>query len=181
MREEFGIFLDSLRRTTRAVEPHYFQMPVAGLEEPIYRERVYCYELYHQLRNSLPRGFPFVLAGEVDKEGHPTIHKAIGPYKPDFIVHEPGGMGSNLVVVEVKPSVTTGSEFREDLRHLRSFLEAAGYFAALSLVYGGMKEKRLQSFARDFETLFAGLVDKQSVLMHHDRPGEPARVIHAIP
>ena len=84
------------------------------------------------------------------------------------------------MVVEVKPSVTSESESREDLDHLRLFLERAEYFTAILLVYGDIEEKRLRYFAREFETIFAGLKDKQSLLRQHDRPGDSARVIHAI-
>src|SRR5262245_38397876 len=83
------------------VSREYFQVPVADAEA-VYRERVYCYELYHQLRCLWDR-FPFSLGGEVDKSGNP--HFAEGPYaqaEPDFLVHTPGAMGDNLAVIEVK-------------------------------------------------------------------------------
>jgi hypothetical protein len=84
----------------------YFQLPIAEADA-VYRERVYCYELYHQLRR-LWRDFPFSLGGEVDKEGHP--HFKNGPYagaKPDLLVHWPGNMDGNLACVEVKPGTGT--------------------------------------------------------------------------
>ena len=46
-------FLKLLIEATARVPLHYFQLPVAEREDPIYRERVYCYELYHQLRTLL--------------------------------------------------------------------------------------------------------------------------------
>jgi hypothetical protein len=58
---------------------HYFQLPVAGsdAEEAEYRERVYCYELYHRWRCHWAEGFPYSLCGEVDKQGHPLIEVAL--------------------------------------------------------------------------------------------------------
>ena len=47
MREDFNLLLDLIRDATAALDAHYFQLPVAELEDVIYRERVYCYELYH--------------------------------------------------------------------------------------------------------------------------------------
>jgi hypothetical protein len=123
----------------------------------------------------------YVLAGEVEKTGHPIIHQAIGPYKPDSIIHVPGYMGRNLAVVEVKPANASLAEFREDLLHLRQFLEEAQYFGAVSLVYGDISEKRRELFAGEFETIFHGLNEKQSLFMLHERPGQPARVVHAVP
>src|SRR5215469_14219077 len=128
MRKDFGFFVEVLRRSTASLEAHYFQVPVAELEDPIYRERVYCYELYHQLRCNLAGARGYVLAGEVDKTGHPVIHHVIGPYKPDFIIQEPGHMERNLAVVEVKPANASLAEFKEDLQHLRQFLDDARYF-----------------------------------------------------
>jgi hypothetical protein len=156
-------------------------MPVAELEAPIYRERVYCYELYHQLRSILPCELSYVLAGEVDKKGHPIIHETIGPYKPDFIVHRPGDMRRNLAVVEVKPANTSLAEFKEDLNHLRQFLDEARYFGAISLVYGELRHERLEAFTVEFGRAFENLVDKQSIFMWHEDPREPARIVHAIP
>ncbi|MCC6968047.1 MAG: hypothetical protein IT391_17385 [Nitrospira sp.] len=66
-------FLAALKKATREVPQGYFQLPVAGQTLPIYRERVYCYELYYQLRVALPDDFQFSLAGEVDKSGHPIF------------------------------------------------------------------------------------------------------------
>lgn len=43
--------LDSiLKEPTVAIADPCFQLPIAGEENPIYRERAYCYELYQQLR-----------------------------------------------------------------------------------------------------------------------------------
>lgn len=181
LKEDFEIFLESLRRATRSLDGHYFQMPVTGLEEPIYRERVYCYELYHQLRRVLPGEFRYFLAGEVDKSGHPIIHKAVGPYKPDLIVHEPGHMERNLAVVEVKAMNTSIAQFREDLDHLRQFLLEAAYFGAIALVYGEPDDERQKLLAAEFERVFGGLADKSAIFIRHENPGQPCRIIHAIP
>ena len=114
---------------------HYFQLAVAGKENPIFRERVYCYELYHQLRCIMENTFPYELDGEVDKAGHPMIRKA---KKPDFIVHEPGNMKYNLVVIEVKDITVTErlEDLRKDLNTLKYFLKKAAYYYAIMLVYG---------------------------------------------
>jgi len=41
-----------------AIEAAYFHINIDG-GDAIYRERVYCYELYHQVRNRWPREFLF--------------------------------------------------------------------------------------------------------------------------
>jgi len=136
MDEEFAEFEAMMERATAGIGELYFQLPVAQLADAVYRERVYCYELYHQLR-SIWNGFDFSLGGEVDKGGHPLFRD--GPYahaKPDLLVHRPGDMDRNLACVEVKPSLRPWNEFREDLKKLTWFCHNARYHRGLFLVYG---------------------------------------------
>jgi hypothetical protein len=122
------------------IGPEYFQLPVAGAEEPAYRERVYCYELYHRWRCHWFEGFPFSLNGEVDKSGHRLIR---GGLKPDFLVHIPGWM-INLLVMEVKPANADRDDMVVDLKKLTKFHrdlvdqegQPANYYAAYFWVYG---------------------------------------------
>lgn len=166
---DFEGFLGLLREATRRVEAHYFQLPVAGAEAPIYRERVYCYELYHRLRQVMPNEWPYVLGGEVDKGGHPIIREGVGEAKPDFIVHVPGSMDRNLAVVEVKPVTSGQGAIVKDVRTLTRFTALAGYFGGVYLVYGSGDIKR---FARAAERLGAGIH-----LAWHRQPGEPCDVL----
>jgi hypothetical protein len=118
----------------------FIQLPVADAEDPEYRERVYCYELYHQWRTHWPKGFPFSLSGEIDKSGHPLIRNRT---KPDFLVHIPGQM-TNLLIVEVKPKNAVRLEMAEDLvklTHFRRDLKnkdksPANYYEAYFWLYG---------------------------------------------
>ncbi|MGD8457430.1 MAG: hypothetical protein PVF83_13695, partial [Anaerolineales bacterium] len=77
MEGDFEQFLIMLCVATSNIGEQYFQLEVAEREEHIYRERVYCYELYHQLRVVTPDGFNYQLDGELDKSGHPLIHDAV--------------------------------------------------------------------------------------------------------
>ena len=132
----FKQFFEFLMKAAQNIDSHYFQLPVADSDEPIYRERVYCYELFHQLRCELGDGFPYKLHGEVDKAGHPIIRKN---RKPDFIVHEPGQM-SNLVIMEVKPITVKEKieDLRSDFAKLKFFVSEANYYRAIMLIYGSI-------------------------------------------
>jgi len=137
----FNYFIKSLNNAAKNMDPHYFQIPVAGEgEDELYRERVYCYELYHQLRLELGDSFPYKLYGEVDKSGHPIIREA---KKPDFIVHEPGNMDNNLLIMEVKSIVGAKNEngLNTDLEKLRLFLDEYKYYRAIMLIYGSENGK----------------------------------------
>lgn len=136
MEKDFQYLLESLKRAARRINRHYFQLDVAGSEDPMYRERVYCYELYHQLRCVLGDNFLYKLDGEVDKATHPIIQQGLGAKKPDFIIHVPGKMDQNLVVIEVKPATVKVNELREDLKKLEGFLDKARYYHAIMLIYG---------------------------------------------
>jgi len=111
-----------------------FEVPVAGAKELAIRERVFCYELYHHLRSAFDdAGFCYMLAGELDKGGHPIIR---GNVIPDFVVHEPGDMSRNLCAIEVKPLSGATKGFRKDLATLTTFVRDYSYHRGILLVFG---------------------------------------------
>jgi hypothetical protein len=140
MEQQFRRFADILEAATGAISEEYFQLPVAEADA-VYRERVYCYELYHQLQCRWA-SFPYSLAGEVDKAGHP--HFRDGPYsaaKPDLLVHSPGNMAANLAVVEVKAATVTPAKIKDDIVKLEWFCDNACYFRGIFLLYGEAGEE----------------------------------------
>jgi hypothetical protein len=114
------------------VAEHYFALPVAGRDKPLLRERVYCYELYHQLRCILPHDTRLVLTAEPDKRSNPSFTQ--GHPIPDFIFHEPGSHVQNRAVIE--------AECRVDRRHLQKdvhtfwCLQEKGYQQFILLLFG---------------------------------------------
>jgi hypothetical protein len=135
--DEFGSFLEYLKAATEKIDAEYFLLPIAGLPLPVYRERVYCYELYHQLRLIMVEdAFNYSLSGEVDKSAHPKMRgRDITDSKPDLLVHTPGQMEGNLVIIEVKPITANRSGIRKDLRTLTAF-RRIGYHWAIYLIFG---------------------------------------------
>jgi hypothetical protein len=96
-----------LCNATAAIEGGYFHLKIDG-GQPVYRERVYCYELYHQMRVLWPPEcqFSLNLNGEVDKIAHPILENRGIYSKPDFLVHVPGCMSGNYAIIEVKNAET---------------------------------------------------------------------------
>lgn len=176
---DFTEFTRCLIKAATRIEGHYFQLPVAGSEIPIFRERVYCYELYHQLRFILGDNFPYKLDGEVDKAGHPYIEPLLGAKKPDFIVHIPRQMDGNLVVIEVKPITTRINEFRDDLSDLQKLLLEAEYHYAIMLLYGD-KEDSLPTNMRIEAVKWLKEYSDQKLLLWHRRPRERPVVFRGI-
>lgn len=170
--QDFRSFVKSLIEAAKRVDTHYFQLPIAEGSEPIYRERVYCYELYHQLRCILGDSFPYKLNGEVDKSGHPIIREA---KKPDFIVHKPGDMEHNLAVIEVKPVTVEGrlQEFREDLRTLKWFLDKANYYRAIMLIYGNINGVLPGSIKQEIKDID----DPRMMVLWHPEPNKKPKII----
>jgi hypothetical protein len=141
-------FLVCLKQATAQIPSQYMLFPVAGEANPIYRERVYCYELYHQLRIATGDDFPYSLGGEVDKARHPILTElGLDKTKPDLLVHQPGDMTGNLVVLEVKPVTAKTEHIMKDLLNLTSFVVRGQYHRAVHLVYGGT-EGDFASFRR---------------------------------
>ncbi|MGA3091807.1 MAG: hypothetical protein ABSD75_24630 [Terriglobales bacterium] len=126
-------FTQILREATAAIPPEYFLLPIHG-GDSVYRERVYCYEFYHQMRRLWPPDCPYRLNGEVDKRSHPYLQDG-GQPKPDLLVHQPG-TGENYAVIEVKSSRAAAREIDKDLGTLTLFMNRLGYHRAIYLIYG---------------------------------------------
>ena len=170
LENSFARLLGLIEHATSLIGTDYFQLPVADADA-VYRERVYCYELYHQLR-CLWNDFPFSLGGEIDKQGNP--HFRGGPYAasiPDLLIHVPGNMDDNLVIVEAKSAKGLGGT-GDDLRKLSWFCDNARYFRGVFLVYGEAGEAdRLGARIRRAEPN----TDFTRVLaLYHRRVGEKA-------
>ena len=168
--QDFHYFMKRLVWAIENIDAFYFQLPVAEGDEPIYRERVYCYELYHQLRCMLDDSFPYKLNGEVDKSGHPLIRNA---KKPDFIVHQPGNMKHNLVVIEVK-SVNVKNrlnELRDDFNTLKWFLNKAKYYRAIMLIYGNINGVLPENIKQEIKNID----DSRIMVLWHSEPNKKPR------
>ena len=174
--EYLSLVADALIEATQHVEDIYFQLPVAGKEEPQFRERVYCYELYHQMRCCWPE-VPHRVTGEIDKNGHPWIYYGPLDYsKPDFTVHIPGRMADNLLVIEVKAFAPNDGQIATDLRKLTGYCRTADYFAAYYLIYG-FSEVGATAFSSRCKQLAAGDAEidlSRIVLFNHSAPLAPA-------
>lgn len=136
------------REATRSVDEPYFRLPIDG-GDPVYRERVYCYELYHQMRIRWPENCPYWLNGEIDKGGHPLLRAKGADYaKPDFLIHTPGDMNGNHAIIEVKSEKAPPGEIWQDLRKLSQFVTDIGYARAIYLIYGYRSGRKAEQIAQ---------------------------------
>lgn len=159
---------DILRGATAAIQGGYFHLQIDG-GDPIYRERVYCYELYHQMRHLWPEATEFYLNGEIDKSAHPILRDLGADHvKPDLLVHRPGYMSGNHAVIEVKTSEANLQGIRKDLQNLALFRDRVGYQRAIYLIYGHQAVQVLDRVLRVTEEL-DGLPEIE--LWLHETPG----------
>lgn len=125
-----------LQEATAGVTQDYFEVQIDG-GDPTYRERVYCYELYHQMRLRWPPGTDYFLNGELDKRAHPILSKlGAGYVKPDLLVHHPGDMKRNHAIMEVKSTNASAAGMRKDLHTLSIFVSRVRYQRAIYLIFG---------------------------------------------
>jgi len=154
---------------TREVGPEYFLLPIDG-QSAVYRERVYCYELYHRMRSCWPDG-PYTLNGEVDKAGHQKLREVnADKCKPDLLVHVPGDMYGNFAVIEVKPCSADARGLRKDLLTLQLFSQKVGYRRAIYLIYG----ERADAAAAKVSNLLSEASFPELELWVHRNRGTPA-------
>ncbi|GAB2507438.1 hypothetical protein GCM10027188_08180 [Lysobacter humi (ex Lee et al. 2017)] len=159
--------LDQLPLATSRIGNTYFRLPIAGERHGIRRERVYCYELYHQLRTLLTAEV-LTLTGEPDKRGRsdfPGIN-------PDFILHAPGTHESNSVVMEVECRVG----YRHIVKDLNNLLvmRRRGYQTLVLLLFA-VEQVPWPMIWRAAEEVAISTSDFLVYL--HRRAGEPAAVV----
>lgn len=162
-------FDEVLSAATARVGPEFFLLPIAG-QLAAYRERVYCYELYHQMRCLWPGG-PYTLNGEVDKSGHRKLREVNADRcKPDLLVHVPGNMEGNFAVIEVKSCNASTRGLRKDLETLKLFSRDVGYQRSVYLIYGF---KSAAAVAKVYQQLADDAFPELEVWLHHE-PGSGA-------
>ena len=133
------------------VRENYFQITLpskAGRKLVKRRERVYCYELYHQMRclqdgdcnrneQDFKLGEQVIINGEIDKRNHPII---VQGFNPDFVIHKQGWMTDNLCVIEVKTDLTLDG-IRKDFNTITCMLNCYKYKLGVFIITGVEEEK----------------------------------------
>lgn len=160
-----------LADATAAIDERFMRLPIYQ-GTPVYRERVYCYELYHQLRSRWPDPCPYTLNGEVDKRGHEVLaNLGASNTIPDLLVHIPGDWNGNHAIIEVKPGRAKSSGIRKDVQTLSLFRKMVDYQRAIYLFYGEIPDLQL------YRALHLVNDIPPIELWLHDQPGTPARQV----
>lgn len=128
--EYVSLVLDALNN----VDKKYFEIEVSGTKSPKKRERVFCYELYHQMRKlqELNEHLDLTINGEINKAGNLVIKEN---FDPDFVIHRQGSMGKNHAVIEVKTSKDKRGIFK-DFETIKCMVNCYGYKIGIFLITG---------------------------------------------
>lgn len=136
-----------IKRAMAHVEAKYILLEVAG-GNPKHRERVYCYELYHQMRSlqeHCKEQSGFTINGEIDKDGPQKVDQN---FNPDFVMHTPGDMENNGCVVEVKVRNNNGNGLpskrgvHKDLKTITCMLHCYNYQCG-ALIFVDVSEEEI--------------------------------------
>ncbi|HVV55171.1 MAG TPA: hypothetical protein VHC47_07600 [Mucilaginibacter sp.] len=114
-------------------QQQYMRRNVVGNDIVRTGERIFCYELYHQLRllmGPMRDQFPHLyLQGELRKHQVPELLEAMnigeldGNYMPDFLLHTPGSTDDHPYVIEVKTDrFLTYPQVTGDLKKVVQFM-----------------------------------------------------------
>lgn len=179
MKTKYETLLKLIKHSIESVEEKFFNFKIAGADDPIKRERVYCAELYHQMRMKWV-GLDYDLNIEPDKKKHPIIEKYCGPVDPDMVVHRGGDMGpeDNLAVIEVKTSggdLTTGIE--KDLNTINCMTSIPnGYFGGVVIVFGELTELKKKNLLKRLKEYKSKEVNRLT-FFHQEQPGNSPEMI----
>lgn len=141
---EMGYVVDTINDEN---QQNYMRRNVVGNDIVRTGERIYCYELYHQLRllmGPMREQFPHLyLQGELRKYQVPELLEAMnigeldGNYMPDFLLHTPGNANDHPYVIEVKtdrflsyPQVT--GDLKKIVQFLREYDYQRGIFLTVN-------------------------------------------------
>lgn len=120
-----------------------------------HHERVFCYELYHQLRKIMEQNNlneKVILQAELLKTQVSSeieqlfgIQSTDGVYYPDFLLHEPGTFNNQFLIIEVKanPKLTV-EDMKKDILKIDQFINRYKYKKGIFLAINIEKDRREQ-------------------------------------
>lgn len=119
--------LRAVKHGLSGVAQQYYRLQTTYKPNGIVRERVFCYELYHQIRlYTQATNDRLYLHGEIDKRGH-VLFEETDRKNPDFVFHMPGSMDGNTMVIEVKGAFRSKNSITKDFETLSSFISKYKY------------------------------------------------------
>lgn len=136
------------------IDSLYLKLPTSYKRAGITRERIFCYEFYHQMRLIQSIDDPLYIHGEIDKRGHILFlpeHRT----NPDFVVHHPSKMPENAIVIEVKGYDERRKPSRagicKDFNTLLNFTELYEYKLGIFIVFSCKLDEFIRNYSGDLQ------------------------------
>ena len=176
MNEIFNQAIVIITNSIVNIDDQYLNFQVAGNEETIERERVYCAELYHQIRNRIDE-IPYSINSEPNKIKHPYIEGLCGAIDPDLIIHQPGSMNneSNLAVIEIKRSsgdLTDG--ILKDMQTINCMTTIPnGYYGGIVIIYGELSQVKRNNLINRIQESRNDATSRLVLILHAEAKSNP--------
>ena len=121
--------LNLVGRAAENVGYPYYKVTTSENPQKLHdRERVFCYELYHRMRQIQDNYCKdLTINGELDKSGRLDYDSE----KPDFLFHIPGTDNHNEAIIEVKNVL----QVEADLKKINVFIKHHKYKVGILFVY----------------------------------------------
>lgn len=132
--EEGNYCINLIKEALNKIPDDYYKLGTTYKKKGIVRERVFCYELYHEIRCLQPENHILYLHGEIDKRGHIKFDKD-DRKNPDFVFHTPRNMKGNTLICEVKGIINNNSDILKDFKTIITFIEKYDYCAGVFILY----------------------------------------------
>lgn len=132
----------------------YYRLKTTYEPSGIVRERVFCYELYHQIRIHMGGTDKIFLNGEIDKRGHVSFSRE-DQKNPDFVFHIPGINEGDTLVVEVKGKIggSYNNYIIEDLKTIAIFINKYKYTGGVFILYNHNLEELMSALSVDLQQM----------------------------
>jgi len=102
-------FKNLIKESILSIQEKYFIQDTVNKERKKYNERVFCYELYHQIRLRQSRFEGLTISGEAVKSEFQFSKLGSKNKTPDLLIHNFGTTVNNEVVFEIKTSINRNS------------------------------------------------------------------------
>ena len=134
----------------------------------VFRERVFCYEFYHQMRRIQETSrFSINIDAEINKSGHEVIEE---DFDPDFVIHKRGSMRKNYAVIEVKMRL---ENFRKDFETLCCMINKYNYKCGVFILLNNSYDKFVEKAREKLKSIcFQAAKDKIYVLCKESKESD---------
>lgn len=169
-------FIDLLKKSIEKVDSVYFSSETPE-ETKQYNERVFCYELYHRMRQTFPRSSEWRIEAEIPKViGVSNEETTIGGMTivvdtendskkviPDMVIHKGQNKKEkgNYLVMEVKNSIYKAN-IEWDLFKLMSYINQLSYEHGVYLQIN----RNLSNVTKDLKDLFQNVSEGDKQLLN---------------